>query len=282
MSLRRRSYLFAPADDPAKLVKAASSEADCVIFELEDGVALDRKEQARTQAATALGTLDCGNRLRVLRINARSTPYYEPDVHVLAVALPDIVMLPKVESAADIAALASRLNALGAAASEVGIIALIESPLGCMNLREIAQQSPRLAGLVFGAEDYAAAAGCVRTASGHEVLTARTMVAMAAAAYGVQPIDQVFTNMQDADGLASDCRLGRELGFTGKMVIHPRQLSTVNAAFAPTPGEVEHAQRVLRAFEEAKARGAGAFSLDGKMVDAPVIKQARQILNLLN
>jgi citrate lyase beta subunit len=108
------------------------------------------------------------------------------------------------------------------------------------------------------------------------------MVAMAAAAYGVQPIDQVFTNMQDADGLAADCRLGRELGFTGKMVIHPRQLPTVNAAFAPTPGEVEHAQRVLRAFEQAKARGAGAFSLDGKMVDAPVIKQARQILNLLN
>ncbi len=281
----RRSVMFAPGDDHGKLQKAAQSAADSVIFELEDGVAFERKAEARRMVADALRSLDCGKRERIVRVNAFGSPYYSEDVLAVLRAQPDTVMLPKVEQAEALADLATRLSACelehGWPAGSIGVIAMIETPLGCMNLREIATATPRLQALVFGAEDYAAAAGAMRTHSGHEVVLARQLVVMAAAAYGIQALDQVFVDINDPVGLAAECQTARELGYSGKMVIHPKQLEVVNQAFSPTAAEIAHAQRVMAAFAEATARGAGAFTLDGRMVDAPVIRQAERILKFV-
>lgn len=282
MNRLRRSVLFMPGDNARKIEKAASLPCDCVAIDLEDGVALTQKAAAREATAAALRGLDFGGRERLVRINPASSDLYSDDLRETILAEPDGYILPKVETPDDVREISHRMDkvaiGLGVVASRVRLWAVIETALGVMNLREIAQASPRLTALMFGAEDYAASVGAIRSERGEEVLYARSAVVAAAAAYGLDAIDMVRFDLADAAGLEAECRVGRQLGYTGKMAVHPGQLDIINRAFAPNPDEVARAARIVAAAQEHRAAGLGAFALDGRMVDAPVVKSAEAVL----
>jgi len=277
---KRRSMLFAPGDDPKKLSKAAQSAADCVILELEDGVALSHKEAARAGVVSALGKLDFGGRERVVRVNGISTPFFRDDVLHSLPARPDAILVPKVESAADVHHISSTMSVIETARGMLptALIVMIESALGIMNLREIAQADSRLTALVFGAEDFASSVGARRTRQGDEVFYARCATVTAAAAYGLDAIDMVCADLSSDTVLEDECRVGRQLGFVGKTLIHPRQIEITNRYFSPTADEIAQAQRIVDSFKAHQAEGSGAFVLDGKMIDMPIVRQAERML----
>ncbi|HEX9924505.1 MAG TPA: CoA ester lyase, partial [Anaerolineae bacterium] len=197
-------------------------------------------------------------------------------------AHPDGYVIPKVETAKQIQLVEHRLDEAerrhGWPDGSIRLLALIETALGVLNLAEIAQASPRLEALMFGAEDLAGDLGAQRTRAGWEVFYARSAVVTAAAAFGLQAIDMVFVDLQDLEGLAAEATLARQLGYEGKMAIHPRQVEVLNRVFAPSPAEIERAQRLVKAHAAHQAAGAGAFELDGKMVDLPVVRMAERVL----
>jgi citrate lyase beta subunit len=271
--------LFAPGDDARKLAKAAASTADSVILELEDGVAPERKPLAREQVVETLRQVDFGARERLVRVNAVDSPWFEADLTMALTARPDGLVLPKVERAGDVAAvdraLAEAERVHGLPERALALLILIETPRGLIRATELCAASSRLQAVIFGAEDYAGAAGAERTPAATEVLYARSHVVAVCGAFDLQPIDMVFIDFNDPAGLEAECRAGRQLGFVGKQVIHPRQLETVNAAFSPTPAQIAWAERVVAGF---RAAAGGAYALDGKMIDAPVVRQAERIL----
>ncbi|BCX02435.1 MAG: citrate lyase [Candidatus Roseilinea sp.] len=278
----RRSLLFMPGDSTRKIEKAAQLDADSVVMDLEDAVAPANKALARQTTCAALQTMDFGRRERLVRLNAWQTPFFADDVAETIAGRPDGYVIPKVNSAADLAAardfIAAQARRHGIEAGTIALLAIIETAKGVLNLREIAQLGPPLQALIFGADDLAADIGAVRTPSSIEVLYARSAVVIAAAANGLQAIDIVFFDLNDLAGLEEECRFGRQLGYTGKMVIHPRQLEVVNRTFAPSPEEIARAQRIVQAARDQAAAGLGAFALDGRMVDGPIIKQAENVL----
>jgi citrate lyase beta subunit len=278
--------LFVPGDDARKIAKAAQSNADAVILELEDGVALDRKDVARTGIVTALNTFDFGLRGKFIRVNAIQSPFFQDDMNKTLMAHPQAYVLPKVEHATDILHICQHIeNAelkYGWAANDIGLIGIIETPLGVMNVKEIAETArhePRLSALMFGAEDLAAALGAIRSKAGWEVFYARSTVVTASAAYGLHAIDQIYADFNDEVGLAEECVFARQLGYGGKIAIHPKQCEIINRAFSPSPEEIARAERLLAAFAEQTASGKGAFGFEGKMIDMPLIMQARRILS---
>lgn len=278
----RRSLLFMPGDSTRKIEKSLSLNVDTVILDLEDGVAQNRKEEARATVTQALTTLDFGRRERIVRVNTLASGLVEQEVQATAIGRPDAYLLPKVENAGDLLAL-DRLLCLaedehGLAANSFHLLAMIETALGVMNLRDICLATPRLDALVFGAEDLAASTGALRTKAGWEVFYARSAVVTAAGAYGLQPIDCVFVDLIDAPGFEADCVFARQLGYVGKTLIHPNQVETANRIFAPAPDEVDWARRLVVAFQEHQQSGAGAFAFEGKMVDMPILRSARRVL----
>jgi len=282
MNRLRRSVLFMPGDNARKIEKAVRLPCDCVAIDLEDGVALAQKVAAREVTADALRGIDFGGRERLVRINPASSDLYSDDLGETILANPDGYIIPKVETPDDVRAISHRMDkvaiGLGVVVSQVRLWAVIETALGVMNLREIAQASPRLTALMFGAEDYAASVGATRTERGEEVLFARSAVVAAAAAYGLDAIDIVRFDLADMAGLEAECRFGRQLGYAGKMAIHPGQLEIINRAFGPSPAEIARAARIVSAAEQNQAAGIGAFALDGRMIDAPVVKAAENAL----
>lgn len=278
----RRSLLFAPGDDLRKLSKAAQSSADAVILELEDGVASDRKAIARQTVREAAAALDFGRREKLIRVNDVATPFFEADVRETIGTRPDGFVLPKVESAGDVRRICNLIDVAererGWPAGGIGLIILIETPRGILNLREICEADARLRAIIFGAEDYASFIGARRTREASEVLFARSAVVNACGAFNLQPIDMVFIDFNDAAGLEQECMRGRQLGFAGKQVIHPKQIEIVNRCFTPSAEEITWARRVMDAFRASQHAGRGAFALDGKMIDLPVVRQAERIL----
>jgi len=263
----RRSVLFAPGDQPALLRKATETEADTVVFDLEDGVAPDRKGRAREAVGEALGTIEAGEvcvRVNPLGAGGRA------DLDALSTS-PDGVVVPKVDAAADVRGLADELGDRGL---DVPVLALLETPGGVLDAPAIADAAATDA-VVFGAEDLAAAAGCRRTEDGAEIRYARQRVVLAAARAGVDAIDTVYTDIEDTDGLATEAAFARQLGFDGKLAVHPAQVPVVNNAFTPDPERIEWAERVLAARDDATG---GVFAVDGEMVDAPLITQAETVL----
>ncbi len=278
----RRSLLFMPGDSARKIEKSLSLPVDTVILDLEDGVAQNRKEEARATVTQALMTLDFGRRERIVRVNSLASGLVEREVQATAAGRPQGFLLPKVENASDLLAL-DHLLSLAEDAQEMArnsfrLLAMIETALGVMNLRDICQATPRLDALIFGAEDLAASTGAIRTKSSWEVFYARSAVVTAAGAYGLQPIDCVFVNLQDAPGFEADCTFARQLGYVGKTLIHPNQVEAANRIFAPAPAEVEWAERLVSAFQSHQQSGAGAFAFEGKMVDMPILRSAQRIL----
>lgn len=279
----RRSYLFVPGDSQRKIEKVASLPADTVILDLEDAIALDQKENARHTVASALSTMPFGRIERLVRINPPGTPFYRSDLGVTIHGQPDGYVLPKVETAEQLQELEKYLAAAeqekGWPTASIRLLALVETARGIMNIKDIAQASERLDGLLFGAEDLAADIGAIRTPGGQELFYARSAVVTAAAAYRLQAVDMVTINFSDLAALEEECNVARQLGYTGKMAIHPRQLETINRLFAPSAAEIEQALRLVQAYHEQAAAGIGAFALDGRMVDMPVVRSARQVLH---
>lgn len=278
----RRSLLFMPGDSARKIEKAAQLDADSVVMDLEDAVAPANKALARQTVRAALHTLDFGRRDRLVRVNAWQTPFFADDVAETIAGRPDGYVIPKVNRAEDLAAardlIAEQARRRDILPDSLALLATIETAQGMLNLREIAALGPPLQALIFGADDLAADVGAVRTPAGLEVLFARSAVVIAAAAYRLQAIDLVFFDLNDLAGLEDECRFGRQLGYTGKMVIHPRQIEIVNRTFAPSPEEIARAQHIVQAAHEHAAAGLGAFALDGRMVDGPIVKQAENVL----
>jgi citrate lyase subunit beta/citryl-CoA lyase len=266
----RRSVLFSPGDRPDLLEKAPETGADVVVFDLEDAVVPDRKDRARGAVADAVADTGTGEVcVRVNPLGAGGRADLEALEHP-----PDSIMLPKVRGPDDVRALDDALAEHGL---DVPVLALLETPGGVLDAPAVADVDATDA-VLLGAEDLSAAAGISRTAEGDEILYARERVVLAAARANIDAIDTLFTDFEDTEGLAEDARLARQLGFDGKMAIHPAQVPVVNSAFTPDSDRVDWAERVLTAREEARAEGRGVFTVDGKMVDAPLVTQAETIL----
>jgi citrate lyase beta subunit len=278
----RRSLLFMPGDSLRKIEKAAGWDVDTVIMDLEDGVAQNRKLQARATVAEALTTVLFAHRERLVRVNHLGTGLVADEIAATVTGRPDGYIVPKAENPEDLRAVDRMLGAAESARGLPGrslrLFIMIETALGIMNLRDLASATPRLEGLIFGAEDLAGDVGSVRTKAAWEVFYARSAVVTAAAAFGLQSFDMVYPDFQDNEGLAEESRFARQLGFTGKTCIHPNQTPVVNRAFSPTAAEVERAQRLVAAFDEQQAAGAGAFTFEGKMVDMPMLLAARKVI----
>ncbi len=279
---QRRALLYIPGADERKIRKATTLDVDCVCLDMEDGVAANRKAEARATIAAALQELDFGRAERLARINPVDSGLAEEDLAAALAGRPDGIVIPKIERAAEIEWAAARIAAAeqahGWPAGGIALIVMVETALGIVNLAQIAGADARLQALIFGAEDLAGDIGAIRTAEAWEVFYARSAVITHAAAFGLQAIDMVYIDYGDTAGLVAEAEAGARLGYTGKQVIHPAQIAPVQAAFTPDAAAIAHARRLLAAMAEHQARGAGAFSLDGKMIDMPLIKAAQRVL----
>lgn len=262
-----RSVLYIPASKERALEKVRGLPVDAIIFDLEDAVAVEEKAGARGMLAEALAQ-DYGARMKIVRINALDTEWGHADIAATKGA--DAVLLPKVNSAADVAALAALVG-------DLPIWAMMESPLGILNAGEIAAHG-QLAGMVMGTNDLAKDLNCRFRADREPLITSLQMCLLAARAHGVVAIDGVYNAFKDEDGLRTECEQGRDMGFDGKTLIHPAQLAVANAAFAPSSDEIDLAKRQIAAFEAAEAAGQGVAVVDGKIVENLHIVTARQIL----
>ena len=280
----RRAWLYVPGDQERKLVKAATLEADVVCLDLEDAVAPDRKVEARELVARALESHVFQAGEVWIRVNAPTTPWAEADMALVRRVAPSIrgVLLPKTDAswvmhwAARHLQQAEETHALPP--GRLALAALIETARGLVHAETIARATSRLQVLLFGAEDLAADLGALRTPEGREVAYARSRLLVAARAFGLQAIDMVYIAYKDLEGLEREAREAARLGFDGKQIIHPAQVPVVQAAFAPPEDQLQWARQVWQAYQEAQQEGRGVFVVEGKMIDPPLIRQARRIL----
>jgi citrate lyase subunit beta/citryl-CoA lyase len=275
----RRSLLYIPGSNPRALAKARTLAADGLIIDLEDAVAPDAKESSRAIVAAALAEGGYGGRELVLRVNGLDTPWGHADFAAAATMPLDAVLLPKIESPDRVALAASLLDTLGAPERLV-LWAMLETPRGVVFAREIAAASPRLAALVLGTSDLTKDLHALATRDRVPLITSLSLVILAARAYGLAILDGVHLDLADDDGLTASCRQGRELGFDGKTLIHPKQIAAANAAFAPTREEIEWSRRIIAAHAEAATAGKGVVLVDGRLVENLHIENARRLLAL--
>ncbi len=273
MNRVRRSILYMPGDDRRKIEKAQTLGLDSFCMDLEDGVALNNKPAARESVKSVLKELDFGHTERLVRINPAETELAMQDLESIFVARPDGIVLPKVESAADILWVAAQLGD-----ADMPIIAIVETARGIVNLKEIGTAGSSLSALAFGAEDLAGDIGATRTKAGWEVLYARSAVVTHAKANDLQALDMVFIDFRDPEGLAQEAQAGASMGYDGKQAIHPNQIEVIHQAFTPTQEEFEQAQRVVVEFDKNSHAGTGAFAIDGKMIDMPLYRAAQNKL----
>jgi citrate lyase subunit beta-like protein len=278
----RRALLYVPGDDRHKVEKAIELGVDCVCLDLEDGVAANRKETARHETANNLNNLVFGSSERLVRINSIFSGLSLQDLEAILPSRPDGVYLPKVTTADDVQWIDTQITTFEKRTKikpgAITLLAGIESAQSILHLVEICKASARLSGLVFGAEDYIADIGGVRTQHGQEMLYARSAVVTCAVAFGIQAIDMVCTEYKNEERLVQESRSGMELGFSGKQIIHPAQVIPVQSTFTPDPLALERADRIVRAYQEHLKIGKGAFTLDDRMVDMPVVKAAERLL----
>jgi citrate lyase subunit beta / citryl-CoA lyase len=273
----RRSLLFVPGSNPRALEKARALPADGLIFDLEDAVAPMAKEEARMAVMAALAAGGYGGRELVLRVNALDTPWGHADLAAAATMPIDAVLLPKVENADRVRLAAALLDTLGAP-PERTLWCMLETPLGVLNARGIAAASPRLAALVLGTSDLTKDLHALHTRHRLPLVTALQLALLAARAYGLAALDGVHLDLSDDEGFALACRQGRELGFDGKTLIHPKQIEEANTAFAPSAEEVAWSRRIIAAYAEAGRSGQGVVLVDGKLIENLHIDNARRVV----
>jgi citrate lyase subunit beta-like protein len=279
----RRALLYLQGFDGKKIAKASSHPTlDCACLDMEDGVGVTMKEQAREGIVHALQTVDFGRTEVLARINAFDTgdlALRDLDSIIRCPVLPDGIVIPKVENEHDVNMVSERLDALGDVAHDTRIICMIESPKSVLNMPAICQAAPhRMDCIIFGGDDYASAVGATRTKNGSELHFARNFALMQASSYNVACIDIVLIDFHDEEQLRKESRQSSELGFIGKQVIHPKQIDPVQQEYSPTKESIKHAAAVVQANKEHQLHGKGAFSFEGKMIDAPTVKQYENLL----
>jgi len=279
----RRALLYMPGDDRRKIEKASALEVDCICMDMEDGTAVSKKAEARAVISQAMKELDFGRSERCIRINSIGSGYEKDDLASALAAQPDAIVVPKIETAEQVRWVSEQIESYELSNSlKLGSIRLLiglETAKGILNLREIAEADKRLEAIIFGAEDYAASVGATRTKEATEVLYARSAVVVACAANDLQAIDMVYIDFKDSEGLRAEAEQGARLGFSGKQVIHPNQVPVAQEAFTPSEDAVAYAKRVVESFESSQREGRGAYALDGKMIDMPLLKNAKKVLD---
>lgn len=280
----RRTMMFIPGNNPAMITDGHLYGSDSLMFDLEDATALKEKDSARFLVYNALKTIDYGKTETVVRINGLDTPYGREDIKAMVNARVDVIRLPKTDTAKDVEEVDMLITeAEKEAGIEIGstkMMAAVESPLGIINAYEIATASNRLIGIALGAEDFVKSMKTNRSPGGIELMAARSHLLLAARAAGIYALDTVYSDVNNKEGFLDEVRLIKQMGFDGKSVIHPKQIGLVHKEFEPTEKEIKHSVKVLYAIKEAEKQGLGVITVDGKMVDEPIVVRARRIIEL--
>lgn len=277
----RRTMMFVPGNNPGMLQNAGIYGADAVIFDLEDAVSITEKDAARYLVTNALQSITYPCETAV-RINHLSTPFGHADLEAILKAKPGIIRLPKAETAAEMLEIdriigeAERKYSFPA--GSIKMMAAIETAKGLLNATAIAASSPRMTALAIGGEDFVADLKTTRSKDGLELLVARSQILFAARAAGIDAIDSVFADVNDEETFAAETRMIKQLGFDGKSVINPRQVKIVHQIYTPSAKEIDRAERVLEAYQEALRQKSGVIALNGKMIDGPIVARAERAL----
>jgi citrate lyase subunit beta/citryl-CoA lyase len=275
----RRSRLYLPGNEPKYFVNAGLHAPDAIILDLEDSVHFAEKDTARLLVRNALRAVDFGAAERMVRIN--QLPLGLADLEEIVPQSPDLILVPKVETPEQLSDVVGAIESIAKRAHitrPIWLMPILESALGIENAFAIAKASDRIAALTIGLEDYTADLGVAKTPEGPETLYARQRVANAAHAAHVQAIASVYGDVADNDGLSRWGQASRAMGFEGMGCLHPIQIEIIHRAFAPTPSELEKAQKIVAAYEDAQSRGLGVVSLGSKMIDAPVVQRALKLV----
>ena len=277
----RRSFLYMPVNNEKFIKKATTLDVDTLVFDLEDAVAPNQKDEARQCAITTMNNYTFNSRTEIcIRINPFTSGLAQEDINAVLSAkiMPHTICLPKVQSKEEIQWLSSEITKqVGSKGDKMEIIGMIETPRAVLDAYSICSADERLTGIVFGGDDFAAEMNAMRTLSNHEIMFARNMTLLNAKSAGLDTIDIVNINFRDQDVFMREAQEGFEMGFTGKQCIHPLQADMAQKAFSPPQQTIEWAVKVVNAFESQSTSGVGAFDLDGQMIDMPTVKQAQNI-----
>ena len=283
----RRALLYMPGDNWKMITKSITLGVDSICMDMEDGAAVNKKTEARATITKALQELDFGKSEKLARINSVGSGLEGEDIEAVLPYHPDGIVIPKVESFGHVEWASKIIEAAelkyGWPINSIGILAGVETAKGILNLKEIAAH-PRLASraIIFGGEDFAASIGATRTKDAIELLYARQAVVVACAANDLQAIDIVAIDYKDLEALRIESEFGARLGFVGKQIIHPAQVEPVQTAFTPNDEAIANAKRIVETFDASQKEGKGAYSLDGKMIDMPLLKNAQKVLERAN
>lgn len=283
MEKLRQTMLFIPGNNPGMVQNGAVFDCDSVMFDLEDAVSLNEKDTARTLLKYALANVDYGSVEVVVRTNTLASDLLKEDLKAIVQPQLDAILMPKISKADDIKKvddLLSEVERENNIEDPIELIALVETALGVENAFSIAKASERMSGILFGGEDFTADIRTERTSRGEEIDYARSRIIVACRAAEIDAIDTPYSNINDLKGLTKDTKRAKRLGFSGKALISPKQINIVNKVFSPTKKEVDWAKRVVNAIERAEEKGKGVISLDGQMVDAPIVSRAKRIINI--
>lgn len=273
----RRSVLYMPGANTRALEKAKGLAADSLILDLEDAVAPDAKAEARDNVVAAVTSGEYGNRELTIRVNGLDTDWHADDLAAAAAAGPAAVVVPKVNSSADVAAIEAGLQA-GGAPEHTKIWAMVETPQAMLDCANIAAASERLTVLVMGTNDLAKELHAAHVPGRQPLLTGLGLCLLGARAAGKVILDGVYNDVRDPEGFEAECRQGAQMGFDGKTLIHPGQLDAANAVFAPDEAEVESSREIIEAFEAAQREGKGVVTVNGRMIENLHVENARRVL----
>ena len=281
MARLRRSMMFVPGNNPGMIRDCHIYGSDCIMFDLEDSVSINEKDTARFLVYNALTRLKYGKKELVVRINSLDSLGVE-DLEAMVRAQPDVIRLPKTETAQDVTDCETEIarieRKIGLPEGKTRMMAAIEGAKDVLNAYEIAKSSKRLIGIALGAEDYVTDLKTTRSADGVELLFARQMIVNAAKAVGIAALDTVYSDVNNEEGFIREAELIKKLGFDGKSIINPRQIAPLHAVFSPSEKDLNKARAIMEAIAEAEARGSGVASLNGKMIDKPVVERARYLI----
>lgn len=283
MEKLRQTMLFIPGNNPGMVQNGVVFDSDAVIFDLEDAVSLKEKDTARILLKNALVNIDYSSVEVVVRINGLDSNLLRKDLAAVVQPQLDTILAPKINKAAEIKEIDQILTKLEKENNldkTIKIIALVETALGLENSLSIARASERMTAILFGGEDFTADIRTERTDRGEEIDYARSRIIVSCRAAGIEAIDTPYSDINNLKSLIKDARRAKRLGFDGKALISPKQINIVNKIFSPTAAEVDWAKQVIRALERAEKEGKGVISLEGKMIDAPVVNRAKRIINI--